>query len=553
MFDKYMRMNETTLELVEQIANFGIFEWDLTTGRFCCSDQVYKQVGLVPQGNPPSPDWFLHTVHPEDQELLRAKFINPSAAEISETEYRVIRPDGSVVWLHLRIRTVLDPSCTSHKKIGILQDITNRKKHEIELKELAECLTQITNTLRSNQRNDKMAQTIAKLGYFEWNITKRRIFWSEQQYINFGYPPQEVTPSTALFRRHLHPDDVKKVNTALRNIPTGKYTETEFRIINSTGAVTWLYARATAIADSLGNPGILLGVTQDITEKKLTEERKKKAEKELIFINQLNTRSDYLNRLLTNDYPPEYTSKALNEFGIESQICYCCFVIRASDKTVNPSGEETGETSTIMQKVLIWLAGRGYDKIWSMHNNIILLMPIVDERLASPHSQLAFSANLSQAIQKQHPSFSIIIGISGTSVIPFNIKEVYEKASRAAIVATANTASPILHIDDIGLYDIAFQLIKDKTISALANSTIGRLAEYDQIRGGNLLLTLKYILEDECLKTVAKKLYIHPNTAIWRKRRIEELLSMSLDKMETKVTLMLHLKIWELQHITNPR
>ncbi|MBP2637121.1 MAG: fold protein [Firmicutes bacterium] len=548
-----MIMNEKMLELVEQIANLGFFEWDLTTGRFCCSDQVYKQVGLTPQSNTPSPDWFLHTVHPEDLELMRAKFINPPATGISETEYRAVRPDGSIVWLHLRICSVLDPSCTSHKKIGTLQDITNRKKHEIELKELAECLTQITNTLRSSQRNDKMAQTIAKLGYFEWNITKRKIFWSEQQYINFGYTPQQFTPSTALFRRHLHPDDVKKLNTALRNIPPGKYAETEFRIVNSTGSVTWLHARATVITAPQGNPGILLGITQDITEKKLTEERIKKAEKELIFINQLNTRSDYLNRLLTNDYPPEYSSKALNEFGIESQTSYCCFVIQTSDKTAHPSGDETAETSTIMQKVLIWLAGRGYDKIWSLHNNIIFLMPIIDERLASPHSQLAFSANLSQAIQKHHPSFSVIIGISGVSGIPFNIKEVYEKASRAAIVATANSASPILHFDDIGLYDIAFQLIKDKTITALANNTIGRLAKYDQIRGGNLLLTLKYILEDECLKTVAKKLYIHPNTAIWRKRRIEELLSLSLDKTETKVTLMLHLKIWELQHISNCR
>lgn len=541
------------LALVEQIADLGYFEWDLTTGRFCCSDQIYKHVGLTPQSNPPSPDWFLHTVHPEDQELIRAQLINPSAAGVAEAEYRAVRPDGSIVWLHLRICSVFDPSCNSHKKVGTIQDITNRKNHEIALKELAECLTEITNTLRSSQRNDKMAQTIAKLGYFEWNITKRKIFWSEQQYTNFGYSPQQVTPSTTLFRRHLHPDDVKKVNMALRNILPGKYTETDFRILNSNGSVTWLYARATVIADSLGNPGILLGITQDITDKKLTEERIKKAERELIFINQLNTRSDYLNRLLTNDYPPEYTSKALSEFGIESQTSHCCFVIQVSDKMANQSGEENGETSTIMQKVLIWLAGRGYDKIWSLQNNIILLMPIVDERLASPRSQLAFAANLSQALQKQHPSFSLIIGISGTSDIPFNIKEVYEKASRAAIVATANSASPILHFDDIGLYDIAFQLIKDKTITALANNTIGRLAEYDQIRGGNLLLTLKYILEDECLKTVAKKLYIHPNTAIWRKRRIEELLNMSFDKMETKVTLMLHLKIWELQHISNSR
>ena len=546
-------MNEKMLELVQQIANLGFFEWDVTTDHFCCSDQIYKLVGLLPQSSAPSLNWFLHTIHPEDRELIRATITNPAVAEISEAEYRVVRPDGSLVWMHLRFSSVPNQNGTACKKVGTIQDITSMKKHEIELKDLADCLTQITNSLRSSQRNDKMAQTIAKLGYFEWNITKRKIFWSEQQYLNFGYIPQQATPSTALFRRHLHPDDVGKVKMALRNIPRGKYAETEFRIVSSTGSITWLHARATTVADAQGNLGILLGITQDITEKKLTEERIKKAEKELLFINQLNTRSEYLNRLLTNDYPLEYTSKALNEFGIESQASYCCFVIQTTDKTASPTGDESGETSAIMQKALIWLAGRGYDKIWSLHNNIILLMPILDEYLASPHSQLAFSASLSHAIRNQYPSCSLTIGISGTSGIPCNIKELYEKASRAAIVATANRESPIIHFNDIGLYDIAFQLIKDKTITALANGTIGRLAEYDQTRGGNLLLTLKYILEDECLKTVAKKLYIHPNTAIWRKRRIEELLRLSLDNMETKVTLMLHLRIWELQHISHCR
>jgi PAS domain S-box-containing protein len=545
-------MNEDKLELVQEIAGLGYFEWDLATGYFFCSNQFYRNIGLPPP-SAPSLDCFLNTFHPEDLELIRMRLIQPPATDVSDADYRAVRPDGSVVWLHLRTCSWVDQNGVMGKRFGIIQDITGRKQLELDLKKLTECLSQINNSLRTSQNYNIMALSIAKLGYFEWDITQQTIFWSEQQYINLDYTPEKVVPSVALFLRRLHPDDVNKVKTVSHNIPTGKYAEVEFRILKSDGSVGWLSARATAVTDPQGRLSMVLGVTQDITEKKLAEDQAKKAERNLTFINQLNTRSDYLNRLLENDYPREYTSKALSEFGIESHAGYCCFVLQVSNKTAQIPNVTCAskDASTILQNVLIWLATRGYDKIWSLHNDIILLMPVIDEGLRSKQNQLAFSSALFSALKKQYPFLSVTIGISGRSDIPFNIKESYEKASRAAIVATAGSLSPMIHFDDIGLYDIAFQLIKDKNIVSLANSTIGRLSDYDHTRGGNLLLTLKYILEDNSLKTVAKKLYIHPNTAIWRKRRIEELLDMSLDKMESKVTLMLHLRIWELQHISD--
>lgn len=51
------------------------------------------------------------------------------------------------------------------------------------------------------------------------------------------------------------------------------------------------------------------------------------------------------------------------------------------------------------------------------------------------------------------------------------------------------------------------------------------------------------------LKTVGEKLFIHHNTVIWRKGRIEVLLGMSLDKIETRVLLLLYFKIWNLQKL----
>lgn len=420
--------------------------------------------------------------------------------------------------------------------LGIVYDIT---KEQRIIAKLTGCKDKL-----------ERMQQIAKLGYYEWEPGNDTLFWSDQQYRNFGLDPQAIVPTPEFFRSRVHPEDIKSIRETIARAARETSPEVEFRIIKADGSINWLYARCNSITCRQGQIVKIIGITQDITKKKQSEERIKTAEKEMMMLNQLKTRSDYLNRLLTNDYPLEYAGKALSEFGIEKNAAYCCFVVKATDKE-NSEPEAThsdGDLATLKQRVLIWLYKTCGDKVWSLHNNIILLMPIADELQLSKQSQLDFASMLAGKITSQFPALEVIIGISGTSRIPLNIRDVYEKAYRAAIVAASGNLPRQAHFDDIGLYKIAFQLIKDENVTAVANNTIGCLAEYDELRGGNLLLTLKCILEDESLKAVAKKLYIHHNTAIWRKHRIEELLGMSLDNMETRVALMMHLKVWELLH-----
>lgn len=546
--------HEDKLKMIQQVANLGYYEWNIIGNEIFCADQVYRNVGLVPQSISPSPESVLSIIHPEDLAMVKDRLAHPLAnRKVSDFEFRAVKPDGSIVWLHTRSYILLDQDGHILGKFGTIQDTTSKKVLEMELKELTTRLNKANNALNASQHNLGMAQKIAKLGYFEWDISNGNLFCSDQQFENFDYMPHELTPTIDLFAKRIHPDDIDVVKTATTEITDKKYVEVEFRVLRIDGSIGWLYARINAITNNQGCLTKILGVTQDITEKKQAESRRNKAERDLIFINQVNTRSHYLNRLLLNDYPLEYTSKALSEFGLESQEVYCCFVMQIADSMGNQTGTTHCEedTAEIKQQVILWLANKGYDKIWYLNTKIIFLVSITDENICTKQHQLDFSRQLTDEIKEQFPALSINIGISGSSSIPFNIKAVYEKADRAAIVANADNHSQIIHFDDIGLYEIAFQLMKDENIATLADSTIGRLVEYDQTRDGNLLLTLKYILEGESLKAVAQKLYIHPNTAIWRKHRIEELLRMSLDKMDTKVTLLLHLKIWELQHKTN--
>ncbi|SDE04345.1 hypothetical protein SPACI_045700 [Sporomusa acidovorans DSM 3132] len=552
--DKQLSFFKSYFDTIQQIANIGYYEYDCVTSKFFFADQVYKNIGLPPQSIPLSLKSLLQYIHPEDWKLVETKLMQVPTAEnsLSDFEFRAVKPDGSIVWLHTRSYPILDQDGRLLKKIGTIQDTTNKKILELELKDLTVQLKQINSSLKASLHNIRTAQKMAKLGYFEWDIVNKEIFWSEQQYKNFGFNPHAFIPSAALLRRRIHPNDIRVVKSVVHKLAKEASSELEFRVIKPDGSTGWLYARVKGVTDQQGHLVRLLGITQDITEKKAAEARIKKAEKELILLNQINTRSNYLNRLLVNDYPLEYTSKALGEFSIDSQSVYCCFVIRLLEKTTANSDitYESENISTVKRHVFIRLSDKGYDKIWSLNNNIIILAPVADDHLFSKQNQHAFAGQLACEIKEQFPAFHITIGISGRSGLPLNLKNVYEKAVHAAIVA-ADHPGRIIHFDDIGLYEIAFQLIKDQNIILCANNTIGRLIEYDQTHGGNLFLTLKCILEYDNLKAVAQKLYIHHNTAIWRKHRIEELLGMSLDKVENKVILLLHLKMWELKGKTD--
>jgi PAS domain S-box-containing protein len=99
---------------------------------------------------------------------------------------------------------------------------------------------------------------------------------------------------------------------------------------------------------------------------------------------------------------------------------------------------------------------------------------------------------------------------------------------------------------DDSLCQVAFQLLKDKNMQRVVRDTIGSLAAHDRRRDNKLVATLERIIEDDNLRIVAEKLCIRHNTAIQRKKRIEQLLGLSLDSFETKAMVSLYLKIWRL-------
>jgi PAS domain S-box-containing protein len=120
--------------------------------------------------------------------------------------------------------------------------------------------------LIARENRMQLALKAGRVHYWDWDIVADAIVWSDGLEKEIGGP---APGDMAAFRRLVHPDDVgfvaARVQAALED--RGQY-EAEFRMIRSDGGVRWCLARAIVVRDGLGAPVRLVGIDQDITERR---------------------------------------------------------------------------------------------------------------------------------------------------------------------------------------------------------------------------------------------------------------------------------------------
>ncbi|HEX5400180.1 MAG TPA: PAS domain S-box protein, partial [Verrucomicrobiae bacterium] len=77
-----------------------------------------------------SPQTWLEAIHPDDRERIhQAALTKQEGGEYDET-YRILRPDGSVRWIHDRAFPVRNESGAIYRVVGVAEDVTNQRKLE---------------------------------------------------------------------------------------------------------------------------------------------------------------------------------------------------------------------------------------------------------------------------------------------------------------------------------------------------------------------------------------------------------------------------------------
>ena len=125
---------------------------------------------------------------------------------------------------------------------------------------------------RRNEQVQSDAQRLAKLGYWIYDLKQDLFTSAEINYETHDIDPGPVDVKT--LQAKIHPDDLTSYQAGFRRWLEGDVSEDlEYRILRRDGSVTHLYATCKPEYNEAGELIRLFGSAQDVTERKLVEER----------------------------------------------------------------------------------------------------------------------------------------------------------------------------------------------------------------------------------------------------------------------------------------
>ena len=129
--------NIAGLEEATRIARMGTFRIDNTANKVVWSPHMYTLHGVTPDRWRPGIENYPSLVIAEDRVLVRKEMeVMGESSAGGAFEYRIMRPDGEIRWVQLDRRVLFDPNKTPYGTFGTIQDVTDAKNREQELRQL---------------------------------------------------------------------------------------------------------------------------------------------------------------------------------------------------------------------------------------------------------------------------------------------------------------------------------------------------------------------------------------------------------------------------------
>ena len=237
-----------TLEIAEEVAHIGTWDWDLRTEKVMCSPVMSQLLGMGDKASIIRIDDLADFLHPEDAAGVRFGINEVRSGQDPKPEIvtRVNRTDGATIWIRLAIRAGRDGNGRIQQVYGTIQDITGERLAHEELafrdrafETAASPLTMSTIDAHYTYGNRAFVEL---LGYASFDEIAGRLF------TDFITEPQRVAGSI----------------DALRD--TGRWSG-ELRMVRADGTEFDVAVLAGLVRDEHGEPLRVIVSYLDVTER----------------------------------------------------------------------------------------------------------------------------------------------------------------------------------------------------------------------------------------------------------------------------------------------
>jgi len=247
-----LRGTESRFFELTESSPVGLFFADLNGNRIFANRKLQQLAGQRTDNT--GPDGWLEALHPDDRYRVQEAWHRTLAEDAPYLlEYRYVLPTGDVRWVLGQATAQKSESGKIIGYVGTVTDITEQKLSE--------------QLLEAHEARLVEAQRIGKIGFWERDIEKETVLWSDELYRIFGIQRAQGELAPDQLFNLFHPEDQERVRGSFRrSLSTGRPFDTEHRIIRPDGEERWLHVRAEVTPDVSGKPKFLFGTTQDITE-----------------------------------------------------------------------------------------------------------------------------------------------------------------------------------------------------------------------------------------------------------------------------------------------
>jgi PAS domain S-box-containing protein len=123
-----LRTTQAKLLMAAEAAGIGLWTWDPVADVITWEHTMCALYGLPPGYVPKNRDEYLGLIHPDDREAHRQRIARGRDEGHWQSEYRILRPDGSVRWLASRTRVLRTDR--GDLALGAVFDVTERREME---------------------------------------------------------------------------------------------------------------------------------------------------------------------------------------------------------------------------------------------------------------------------------------------------------------------------------------------------------------------------------------------------------------------------------------
>src|SRR5665647_1045539 len=254
-----LKESEKGLSQAQKMAHIGNWVWDRATDKAYWSDELYRIFGRNPQDPGATYNEFLNYIHPDDRAYMdnaHKKALNGKPYNI---EYKVVLANGEERIVHMQSEVIFDEKNIPIQLKGIAQDITERKKAEEKIQNLANIVESSNDAIGTISLDDIITSCNKE---------------TEQVY---GHSAKEILGKPTSFVAPPHLDkETKKLSELIKQGKKIHHYET--LRLRKDGKIINVSITLSPVFDIHGKMTAISFISRDITERKRAEEKIRESE-----------------------------------------------------------------------------------------------------------------------------------------------------------------------------------------------------------------------------------------------------------------------------------